>query len=785
MKDNFLPHILAKSKPEDNPETLVQHTDKLIDAWSELRKRYDSVLNKDERFWFDSFIAIIFHDFGKLSQNFQEVLRKALKRKALYKLEPLRHEFLSGMLLAYHTVVEFRKCQDLQPNYSQLFAVLTHHKNFTTSLFDGDKFVKWTIHQADFEEFIEYAKARITEHFTNQGVYLQDISYAWRILSENQENLELQYSDKDDIVEETTFGFKNSGGYEHRFDYILHKSILVASDWSASGHRNLEEPLSYTHQNIFDKVKTRVGERFKGFRQFQNISSQTKGNVLAIAPTGSGKTEASLLWAADRHHDFQRIVYLLPTRVTANALYKRMDNYFGKASNGKDDYVAVVHSSAKLFRQELDEKYDDFSYLRESSFFKSVTVGTVDQMLTQGFNVGWWELKTFHLFRAKVIIDEVHAYAPYTLGLIISSIQYLRKNFQTEFYIMTATMPSQLRDLLTEALGGKENVTLIPDNELLNKKGRNEFRILDKSVTIDTLKPEIEERLKKGKKILLVANTVDEAIRLYDAYKGFDRLCYHSRYIVKHRTEKERLIEQYETDKEGEGFLLIATQVVEVSLDIDYDYLYTENAPIDAIIQRAGRINRKRDESKETEIIVFWHREVSEKIYEDAEIPLKVLETTYNKLRERVEQKKRLSEQDLIDLVEKVYCNWKIETHPSYQKGLKKHEEIIKNFCAYVMDFDEDKENVLTREGLDTVTIIPWCFKDMLKDANSKEKSKYEVSIQKKVYQIVRGKVKRFTDNDGFEYLNVPYSFKKGVSFSKKEIEALNPKGEDKLAFCF
>jgi len=406
-------------------------------------------------------------------------------------------------------------------------------------------------------------------------------------------------------------------------------------------------------------------------------------------------------------------------------------------------------------------------------------------MLTQGFNVGWWELKTFHLFRAKVIIDEVHAYAPYTLGLIIASIQYLRKNFQTEFYIMTATMPSQLRDLLTETLGGKENVTLIPDNELLSEKGRNEFRVLDKSFTIDTLKPEIEERLKNGKKILLVVNTVDEAIRLYDAYKGFDRLCYHSRYIVKHRTEKERLIEQHETDKEGEGFLLIATQVVEVSLDIDYDYLYTENAPIDAIIQRAGRVNRKRNESKETEIIVFWHREVSEKIYEDAEIPLKVLETTYNKLREQVEQKKRLSEQDLIDLVEKVYYNWKIETHPSYQKGLKKHEEIIKNFCAYVMDFDEDKENVLTREGLDTVTIIPWCFKDMLKDANSKEKSKYEVSIQKKVYQIVRGKVKRFTDNDGFEYLNVPYSFKKGVSFSKEEIEALNPKGEDKLAFCF
>ena len=420
----------------------------------------------------------------------------------------------------------------------------------------------------------------------------------------------------------------------------------------------------------------------------------------------------------------------------------------------------------------------DFNYLRESSFFKSVTVASVDQILTQGFNVGWWELKTFHLYRAKVIIDEIHTYAPYTLGLIISTIQYLRENFQTEFFIMTATMPKQLQNLLVEALGGQENATIIPDRELLEEKGRNLFSVREKSCTVDSLKLEIENHLKQGKKVLLVVNTVDEAIRLYDAYKGFDRMCYHSRYIVKHRNEKEKLIEIFESEKEGEGFLLIATQVVEVSLDIDYDYLYTENAPIDAIIQRAGRVNRKRNSEKKTEVIVFWHRPVCQKIYEDKNSEFSVLEKTYHCLENIIEFNPRLSEQNLIELVEEVYQDQKIEEHPSYIEGLGAHEAILRKSCLYVKDYDDEK-HILTREGLDSVSIIPYQFYELLKGTKPKEKIKYEVSINRRVYEAVKKNCKNnrnglFIDKDGFEFIDVPYSFKKGLYFEPKDITKQN-----------
>ena len=779
----MLPHILAKSKPENNPETLVQHTDRLIAVWLVLRQRYQSLLAVDDDFWFDSFIATLFHDFGKLSQNFQKVIREALKQKFdNSNLKPLRHEFLSGMLIRYHAGLESSK----RPNYEQIFAILTHHKNFDGGLFSDDIFVSWSLKNNDFLEFIEYAKGEIIKYFPERVSYLDNIENAWKELSNQTDSLQYNFTEKEYLVEDLREHVRDKPipGNEARKKYLLHKALLYVSDWSASGHRDLEKPLYYSQAKVSEEVAKRVKVRdkdneFKGFREFQLEAGCERGNVLAVAPTGSGKTEASLLWAANREHPFYKIVYLLPTRVTANSLYLRMNAYFGKDEIG-EDYTAVVHSSAKLLRQELDEKYEEFSYLRDSAFFKPLTVATVDQMLTQGFNLSWWELKTFHLFQAKVIVDEVHAYAPYTLGLLVATIKYLRENFQTQFFIMTATMPTQLRELLADALGN--DVKVIKDQELLEAK-RNSYRVEDK--TVDELFPEIEKRLKAGKKILLVVNTVNEAIRLYDAFKGFDRYCYHSRFIVKDRSKKEKKIEKFETTKEGQGFLLVATQVVEISLDIDYDYLYTENAPIDAIIQRAGRINRKRGKVG-TEVVVFKHLDITEKIYDAPEI----LQNTFDLLKKRSFTTPTLSENDLLELVDEVYKSWKIKDHPSYKEGLGKHAKIISDHCAYLMDFDlgnEDREKVLTREGLDTVAIIPLIFKDEVVKKKTKDKVKYEVTIRRKLFEIIKSHLKKSQifpelDKDGFTYLDVPYTFEKGLFYSFEEAKKMHP--EDPATVC-
>lgn len=750
----MLDHLLAKT---ENRESLSRHTDLVLEAWKTLRKRYGSVLGEDDSFWFNSFVGALFHDFGKASLNFQNMLLNVLKEQPAEKgYEPMRHEFLSGILLAAHTMLPTRSRKDLEPNPAQIFAVFTHHKDFTPDLFSRDESVKWKIKSDDALLFFDYARQRLAENYPAKNDFLNDIEGAWKFMADKPTDFLLTLKDR--LIVSPAL---SKTDYDYRRTYLLQKALLVIADWTASGHRNLEQLLHYDKELVRQKVAERVGNRFTGFRKFQEDSAAVLGNVLAIAPTGSGKTEASLLWASQRE-GYEKIVYLLPTRVTANALFKRLDSFFGWTTDPKPErFTAVVHSSAKLFRLDLDENYQNLDYLRESAFFKAITVATVDQMLTQGFNLGWWEMKTFHLFRARVIIDEVHAYAPYTLGLIVATIRYLRQHFQTQFYIMTATMPQELQALLARELG--DGVTVLRDTELLEKK-RNVFHTTNR--TIDQLRPDIEQDLKDGKKVLIVVNTVDEAIRLYDQYDGFKRMCYHSRFIVKHRTEKETIILDNEKEKPDEGYLLIATQVVEVSLDIDYQSLYTENAPIDALIQRAGRINRKRGATL-GKVVVFPHSEKSEKFVYD--YPAGILTDTFSELEKH--QGGALSEQDLLMMVEAVYKDWNVENEPLYEQALSKHERMIRDHCHYLYDFSDDLEQVFTREGLDTVNVIPALYQTELSNATVLEKSKHEVAIRN--HRFKAGRKEKDITHNWFQYFDCDYDFDRGLRFKKKDSDRI------------
>ena len=235
-----------------------------------------------------------------------------------------------------------------------------------------------------------------------------------------------------------------------------------------------------------------------------------------------------------------------------------------------------------MFQDEEDNSENVRNVLFDKSFIKPVTVATVDQLLASGFNNGKWALIEANAANSVIIIDEIHSYDPWTLGLIIESIKHFTK-FGTRFMLMSATLPEYLINLFSKIL---PNVIIIRDETLLNSS-RNRYQIFDK--TIDEAIPEIEKSVNRGKKTLVVVNNVAKCQELYKILKHLNPMCYHSKFILKDRTEKEKEIDNQR--------LLIATQVVEVSLDIDFDVMFTECAPPDAIVQRAGRVNRRREKS--------------------------------------------------------------------------------------------------------------------------------------------------------------------------------------------
>lgn len=713
-------------------ERLTEHTDHALKIWREVRDIYFPYL-PDEEFWVDSFLAVLFHDFGKVSHNFQEQLKAGMKWQGPW----LRHEFLSGLFLLGSRHEKYKK------NPSSLFAVFAHHKSLNNDLFSKPVHLK--VDLSTVNEFIDFAQVRFLEEW--QRTIKLD-TRGVNLLRENYERLLHGYRSQSENF------FKKLAAADRR-QYILHKGILHISDWTASGHENLSNfTFGYTENYLKQHVAEKLVEEKKikasadfNWRAFQAQSGAAgQKNVIAIAPTGSGKTEAALLWAANKRPE-NRIIYLLPTRVTSNALFKRLTLYFGT------DYTTLVHSSAIFFRKDFDDKeYDKKAYLKDRCFFKVISVCTIDQLLTQGFNLGYWEMKTFFLLGGRIIVDEIHLYAPYTLGLVISSIRYLKEQFDAKFFLMTATMPHKLKTLLGTALGDYE---LIEDRELL-ERARNVIEVRDQQ--LEEMEDEIIQTLHSGdcKKVLVVVNTVDAAIGLYERLaekfteESVKLICYHSRFIQMDRVKKEQeLLAFNDTEERG---ILIATQVVEVSLDIDFDILFTENAPIDALIQRAGRVNRKGGKPN-TKVVVFRHSEVAELIYD---VP-GILVNTLDQLRNH--QGKRISEAKFISLVDAVYADYDVESNDSYRSGLLRYEQ-IQHDQSFIKDLNAD-DSVFTREGLDAVTVIPAFFEEHLHDQNISEKEKHTLSIRRKrFFQCRQNK-----DKDGYNYVRGEYSIQTGFKF--------------------
>ncbi|MGI6711758.1 MAG: CRISPR-associated helicase Cas3' [Bacillota bacterium] len=698
------------AKPD---QTYEEHLEAVYVAWKEtvtakrrlierLADKYDFSI---ERFLQGSLLTVVLHDIGKMIEPFQDMMKALRGGKRFDYKKNYRHELIS--FLATFVGANFLNKSSLYSKWPlEAIAVLGHHKalNFDLTSFEREKI---TNKPKLYDDGIAFSLELANEIFGRENWQLPIIPE--KTIKANGLN---KVAELFEIIRELK-GLENS--VRIRTLYILTKGILHYADWHGSGRVPVNYTVSCSNDEIIEKIRERClqkGISFTGLRLFQNEVAAQSSHVIAIAPTGSGKTEASLLWAMKNSGEMggAKVIYLLPTMATANSIWLRLNQFFGV------DNVGLTHSSASLMlesEQEADsEKNNDCrNLLFDQTFMRPVTVGTVDQLLNTGFNIGYWTIKEINAANAVIVLDEIHAYDGWTLGLILATIKHFA-GLGARFLLMSATMPKGLIKTITRVL---PNVNIIEDTDLLNAQ-RSKYYVVDKLIT--EANNDIRKAVIVGHKVLVVVNTVECCQLLAKDLHDLDPICYHSRFILRDRKNIEERMEN--------ARLIIATQIVEVSLDIDFDWLFTECAPPDAIAQRAGRINRYRDPGRDSRIYIYRADEKSKKIYDPINDP-ELLKRSFD---EFLRSPKDVTEKSLLEIIEKVYEDDCFEEREGFQEALNQYEssqEIRFSILDNRLNENELEKTRMTK--YETISVIPYCFYSDIMEMTTKERKWFEVKI--------------------------------------------------------
>jgi CRISPR-associated endonuclease/helicase Cas3 len=358
------------------------------------------------------------------------------------------------------------------------------------------------------------------------------------------------------------------------------------------------------------------------------------------APTGEGKTEAALTLAhrIARIHGTDEMYYALPTTATSNQMYGRLKTHLDKRL-GLATSIKLVHGQAFLVEDELRsemplsqiEPLEDGDIGKWSEMNEMITwfnskkrallapfgVGTIDQAELAVLNVKHSALRMMGLVGKVVIIDEVHAYDTYMTTIIERLLCWLA-TMNTSVILLSATLPISRRQLLAKAFGirlelAAEQKNIYPSILVMTPNGiyQSSPQVWQPNRTLELrelhwgdvdilAKAEwLVKAVANGGCICWITNTVKRAQRIFDALlsieqTGIDLSLLHSQFPLDERQKREQILnEKYgRNGKRPNKGIIIGTQVLEQSLDLDFYMLVSDLAPIDLILQRAGRLHR-------------------------------------------------------------------------------------------------------------------------------------------------------------------------------------------------
>lgn len=646
--------------------SLIHHTTDVVRLGNEIARR----LGIQEPWRTKALLACAMHDIGKATADFQEYIRGM--RKIAY---PHALASLPFVLLAE---ARLNQCIGMEPTRLEATAaVLTHHSPLSPGLYRGYPAPPYL--EEDIFRLLPTLWELLNALQAHGLPTVEELQQSLRIILRNSpaallDDPHLRFGDHGNTLR----------GVLQRLpaqEFAQVKTVLHLADWLVSAGKPMPDLLFLTGGR--SEPTRRIERQLKApLRLFQQQAREA-GNAPVLwlrAPTGTGKTEALLLWAGDT----ERILYLLPTQATTNAMWRRLRKIYGKKA------VGLSHGrAAYILHREAEEGHLDLRLLG-SVFAQPVTVATLDQYLLAHLNGQHWEERRVLARKATMILDEIHVYEPYTLGLLLEALERERP---ARLALASATLPDALLRFFPPG-------QFVEAERELWERRRYRLELQDGSLLEDG----VEQALafaRQGKRVLVVANTVRDAQMFYKRIResGWRKQeLLHARWILRDRQKKERRAE-----KSRPGVIFIATQIVEVSLDISYDALITEAAPIDALVQRMGRVNRRGEQPPAPVRVYSRWSEGAQRIY-----GRELLEWSVEILRSMPSEP---ADSDLTRATCQLYE--RVVTTPEWQQELQQGrqalDEIQRTLGCYTIDLSDEemRRRFTARRGTVSVEVLP------------------------------------------------------------------------------
>ena len=692
-----------KAKPN---KSIIEHTNDLLDV---LEILWNLGYIKEERIYELIQKACIYHDIGKINKEFQ----KRVKNKG----------------------IKFDENKEVAHNVLSLYFI------------DESKF-------NNKEDYLIVSNAVVNHHD------YCDIGLAIREKSDIIENL-LEGLDHKKVKKVIP---AKIASISQDIDAIKIKGSLHKCDYSASSGYTAEYENNFLEKSLENVLnKWKLDNQDASWNELQQYCIENKNeNIIAIAQTGMGKTEAGLLWIGDNKGFF-----ILPIRTAINAIYDRTKKYISSYGGNLEEQLGLLHSSSLeyLLSQSEDDKYDDKDEYIDKKEDKEIieyekiakqlslpiNVSTIDQLFDFVYKYPAYELKLTTLSYSKIVIDEIQMYGPDLLAYLVYGLERIVEQ-GGKVAILTATLPPFVKELLSKNIKFK-----IKEGGFTDNSKRHNLKILDKRIDSNDIcdKYMENEKLNKSNKILVVCNSITQAQNLYEEISdilGNKNLhILHSKFIKCERLSKESEIiefgKTYKDNKSNEldkqSGIWISTSIVEASLDIDFDYLFTELQDLNSLFQRLGRCNRKgKKDSSENNCYIYT--QIDERSFINGDrgyIDKDIFELSKEAISLWEGQ---ISEKEKIELINKYLTMDKIK-NSNYIIQYKHTYNFIKNLTPDTFKSDEVKlRNILSKDIIPSP--IYHEYNGDIKELELKLKDKSLNSPENKGEKIkLQNKLKKYT----------------------------------------